>query len=106
MDSARVAFLICTAITPNSTEVLLQLAHTCFIAGEYCCTKENLDKISKIEPNKLLHMVHRKEDFKNGRSDIVSEEHFIQCSSLKMEKGKTFRPHRHIWKERTRKIIK
>mgnify|MGYP003343304201 CR=1 FL=1 len=60
---------------------------------------------SNIEPNKLLHMVHRKDDFKIGRTDIVSEENFIQCSSLKMEKGKTFRPHRHIWKERTRNVI-
>lgn len=60
---------------------------------------------SKIEPSKLLHMVHRKEDFKSGRTDIVSEDNFIQCSSLKMEKNKTFRPHRHIWKERTRNVI-
>jgi cupin fold WbuC family metalloprotein len=41
----------------------------------------------------------------SGRKDIVSEENFIQCSALNLEKGKTFKPHKHIWKERTRNII-
>lgn len=65
-----------------------------------------IEKIySKIEPNKLLHIVVRKEDFTTGRQDIVDENQFIQCSILKMENGKTFRPHKHIWKERTRNVI-
>lgn len=65
-----------------------------------------MEKIySKIEPDKLLHMIVRKEDIKPGRADIVSEEHFIQCSMLNLNQGKTFRPHKHIWKERTRNVI-
>lgn len=60
---------------------------------------------SKIDPTKLLHMVVKKEDLLPGRVDIVSEEHFIQCSHLNMEMGKTFKPHKHIWKERTRNVI-
>lgn len=65
-----------------------------------------MEKIySKIEPEKLLHMVVRKEDMTPGRQDVVSEEHFIQCSILNMEQGKTFKPHKHIWKERTRNVI-
>ena len=60
---------------------------------------------SKIEPNKLLHMVVRKEDILPGRKDVVSEENFIQCSILNMEKDKTVQPHRHIWKERTKNVI-
>lgn len=65
-----------------------------------------MEKIySKINPEKLLHIIIRKEDIKPGREDIVSEEHFIQCSMLNMEKGKTFKPHKHIWKERTRSVI-
>lgn len=65
-----------------------------------------MEKIySKINPNKLLHIVVRKEDFADGRQDIVEEDQFIQCSILKMESGKTFKPHRHIWKERTRNVI-
>lgn len=65
-----------------------------------------MEKIySKIDPIKLLHIIVRKEDIKHGREDIVSEEHFIQCSILNLEKNKTFRPHKHIWKERTRNVI-
>jgi hypothetical protein len=60
---------------------------------------------SKIEPNKLLHIIVRKEDMINTREDIVSEENFIQCSMLNLNSGKTFRPHKHIWKERTRNVI-
>ena len=64
-----------------------------------------IEYYSKIEPNKLLHVVVRKEDLNPGRKDIIPEEHFIQCSHLNMEKGKTFRPHKHIFKNRTRDVI-
>jgi hypothetical protein len=65
-----------------------------------------MEKIySKKEPGKLLHIIYRKEDITEGRIDIVSEENFIQCSSLNLKEGKTFKPHRHIWKERTRNVI-
>ena len=33
---------------------------------------------SKIEPEKLLHIIVRKDDFKPGRQDIVEENQFIQ----------------------------
>jgi cupin fold WbuC family metalloprotein len=65
-----------------------------------------MEKIySKLNPEVLLHIIVRKEDMTPGRQDIVSEENFIQCSILNMEEGKTFKPHRHIWKERTRNVI-
>ena len=65
-----------------------------------------MEKIySKKEPGKLLHIIYRKEDMIEGMADIVSEENFIQCSSLNLKEGKTFKPHRHIWKERTRNVI-
>ena len=64
-----------------------------------------IEYYSKVNPNKLLHVVVRKEDLKPGRKDIIPEEHFIQCSHLNMEKGKTFRPHKHIFKNRTRDVI-
>ena len=53
---------------------------------------------SKVEPDKLLHIVVRKEDLKPGRVEVVSENNFIQCALLNMEKGKTFKPHKHVWK--------
>ena len=60
---------------------------------------------SKTDIKKLLHIVVKKDEMLPGREDIVPEDNFIQCSMLNLEKGKTFRPHKHIWKERTRNII-
>ena len=60
---------------------------------------------SKIEPDKLLHIIVRKEDLKPGRTEVVSEEHFIQCALLNMENGKTFQPHKHIWKSGEKQCI-
>jgi len=65
-----------------------------------------MEKIySKVDPSKLLHLIVRKDDITLGRQDVISEENFIQCSILNMEEGKTFKPHKHIWKERTRNVI-
>jgi cupin fold WbuC family metalloprotein len=59
-----------------------------------------MEKIySKIEPEKLLHIINRLADIEN-RNEMVPSDNFIQCATLKMEKGKTFRPHKHITKER------
>jgi len=52
---------------------------------------------SKVNPNILLHIVNRLDEIE-GRTDIAPENEFIQLATLKMKKGKTFRPHRHIWK--------
>ena len=60
---------------------------------------------SKVDPSKLLHVVVRKEDLTPGRVEVVPVDNFIQCALLNMEKGKTFKPHRHIFKERTRNVI-
>lgn len=54
---------------------------------------------SKTEPGKLLHVVNRLSDI-TGRDDIIPEDNFIQCATLKMAKDKTFPAHKHITKER------
>ena len=53
---------------------------------------------SKID-NRLLHVINRLEDI-TGRNDVIPENNFIQCATLKMEKGKTYDPHKHITKDR------
>ena len=58
-----------------------------------------MEKIySKID-GRLLHIINRLKDI-TGRNDIIPGDNFIQCAALKMEKGKTFPPHKHITKER------
>lgn len=65
-----------------------------------------MEKIySKVKEDKLLHIIVRRSDITKGRNDIVPEDNFIQCSTLNMKRDTTFRPHKHIWKERTRSVI-
>ena len=65
-----------------------------------------MEKIySKVDPTKLLHIVQRLDKITEPRVDLIPEEHFIQCSTLKMENGKTFKPHKHIWKEKNHNVI-
>jgi len=60
-----------------------------------------MEKIySKVEPNKLLHIINRVSEIE-GRTDVIDGENFIQCATLRMQKGKTFPPHKHITKTRT-----
>ena len=60
---------------------------------------------SKMVPNMLCHMVLRKKEIVGERTDIISAENFLQLSTLNMPKGKTFRPHKHIWKPGEEEVI-
>jgi cupin fold WbuC family metalloprotein len=59
---------------------------------------------SKTEPGLLLHQVFRYNKISNEREDIVPENEFLQLAILKMQKGKTFKPHKHIIKEKITNI--
>ena len=57
------------------------------------------DKIySKVNPEKLLHIVCRPQDLNEIRNDIVEEEQYLKIEILNFNKGKTFKPHKHIYK--------
>jgi hypothetical protein len=59
-----------------------------------------MEKIySKVEEGKLLHIINRLSEIE-GRVEIVPENNFIQCATLRMSNGKTFPPHKHITKDR------
>lgn len=61
-----------------------------------------MEKIySRVQPDLLLHVVFRLSDFENGRTEIIEPEEFIQCSALKLDYGKTFKPHKHNKQERS-----
>lgn len=52
---------------------------------------------SKVDPTKHLHTVFRYYEI-DGRNEVADEHQFLQLATLRMEKGKTFKPHQHIWK--------
>lgn len=56
-------------------------------------------KIISKKTGKHLHTVYKASEFTSKRTELVEEQHFIQCAYLKMDKGKTFRPHQHVWKQ-------
>jgi len=61
---------------------------------------------SKVQEGKILHIIRRLSDIENQndfRTEIVPIDNFIQCATLNMKSGKTFKPHKHIYKERTYK---
>ena len=53
---------------------------------------------SKVD-GRLLHIINRIHEFQ-GRKEVIPEDNFLQCATLRMEKGKTFPPHKHITKDR------
>lgn len=55
---------------------------------------------SKIN-SQLIHLVVTPEDFNESRIDLSTNEKFMQCALLKLNKGKTFRPHKHNLKSFT-----
>ena len=67
---------------------------------------------SKINTDLLLHIVYRGKDIqsletKNGlaRTNVVPDEEFLQLAALQMNKGKTFKAHKHIFKNGEEQVI-
>lgn len=55
---------------------------------------------SKIYKDTICHIIFKSTDFQNGRIDISDPKQFLQLSALKLEFGKTFKPHRHIYQKK------
>ena len=60
---------------------------------------------SKIDPDKALHLVCTPKDMTTSREDIVDVDQFLQLAILKFSKGKTFAPHKHIYKDVPKQAI-
>jgi hypothetical protein len=58
-----------------------------------------MDEIRSKINGTVLHIIFRQDDFEDGRKDIVSHDNFIQVAALKLNEGKSFRPHKHILKK-------
>ena len=65
-----------------------------------------MEKIySKIEPEKLLHIIHRLDDITSIRTDLSDPKESLQIATLNLNKGKTFYPHKHIYKKGPESIM-
>jgi hypothetical protein len=60
---------------------------------------------SRVNPEKLLHIVYYYEKIIDEREELIESNNSLQLSSLNLKKGKTFRPHQHIWKDGPEQII-
>lgn len=59
---------------------------------------------SKIEKNLLLHQLIKPGTFEKSRLNITPCEQSLQAAYIKLEKDKTFKPHKHIFFERNMPI--
>lgn len=50
---------------------------------------------SKVKPDVLLHIVNSSQEIGN-RKDMCPSDQFLQMASFSLNKGKTFKPHKHI----------
>jgi len=62
------------------------------------------NRIYSKDGKTLLHIINRVEEIES-RKDIIPEDNFLQLATLQLNKGKTFKPHKHIWKEPSREKI-
>lgn len=54
---------------------------------------------SSTNPDILLHIVCNTAGINDARTDVVDDDEFLQLAILKLPQGKTFVPHKHIYKE-------
>ena len=53
---------------------------------------------SKADPKKILHIIHRADDFEK-RKDLLDSREFLQVASIKENRETSFPPHYHLWKD-------
>jgi len=59
---------------------------------------------SRVEDGKLLHIINKLEDIVE-RTNVIDDDQFLQLATLRMNAGKTFPPHKHIWKPGPESVI-
>ena len=65
-----------------------------------------IDVHSRLDDSILLHKIIRKELFSTiERHDAADEKEFLQLAVLRHKKGKTFKPHAHVYKSYEGRMI-
>ena len=59
---------------------------------------------SKVNPTILCHIVNKKSEILETRTDVCPNDKFLQVSCFYLPLGKTFKPHKHIENIRTTNI--
>jgi len=52
---------------------------------------------SRVDPGVLCHLVNRLSDI-TDRTNVSTDDQFLQLATLRMNEGHTFRAHQHIWR--------
>jgi hypothetical protein len=64
-----------------------------------------MEKIySKSNPGILLHIIYRCDEVEE-RTNVAPDDAFLQLATMKLQKGKTFQAHKHLYKEVEPKTI-
>lgn len=59
---------------------------------------------SKVDPTILLHIIDTADDINASRKNIVGDNEFLQLATMNLNKGHTFKPHKHIIHEKITNI--
>lgn len=59
---------------------------------------------SKKDSKIILAIINRLEELTEDRKNLVPENEFLQVSFFSMDKGKTFKAHKHLYQEKISKI--
>lgn len=57
--------------------------------------------LSKFYPESVLHIIIRKNDIQEQRTNVIEDREFLQLATLRLPKDTTFKPHCHKWIKNT-----
>lgn len=60
-----------------------------------------LHRIYSNTTGQLLHLIGRRDAIQKGRANLIQDDQFLQCASLRVDKDTSFRAHKHIDCHRT-----
>lgn len=60
-----------------------------------------LHRIFSKATGQLLHLIGRRDAMQNGRANLIDDDQYLQCASLRVDKNTSFRAHKHIDCHRT-----
>ena len=60
--------------------------------------------VSKINPNVLLHVIHKRENFSERRVDFSTDKEYIQPAAMVLSKNEEVTAHKHLEGEKIGKI--